>query len=154
MDNILNFIHKFKIESAIVGLCFLLALISLITQKSTSTITTKNHIMGIDTSIPIGHSLIPIEIKNLSQISSLIGDYGVVSVFETGNHNLPIAQGVRLIRSPLDKSHFALLAPQQKSHIILNSKQPFYITILNPKSFSNTFRKKKIRNHSRIQVGI
>lgn len=154
MNNIKPLFLKYKIEFGIVIISLLLTILSLLGTKEQKKITVASSKIEVDSLIPLGYTLIPIEIKNLSQVSFLIGEYGVVSIFEAGNNAQPIAQGVRLIRSPLDSGHFAVLAPQNKSHVILNSKSPFYVTILNPKNYENKFKKTKKQTLNRIKVGI
>ena len=154
MGKLIKFISKYRTEVLILTASLLLAGISTLSSKQVSTISPeKEPSSEVDTLIPLGFTLIPIEIKNLSQTSYLIGEYGVVTLFESNNNKNPVAEGVRLIRSPLDSGHFAVLVPQNKSHVILNSKSPYYVTILNQKDYANKFNKPTYKKR-RIRTGL
>lgn len=87
---------------------------------------------ALDTFIPDGFVLVPIEIQNLSALESMVGQYGVVDLY-AGGQTPPIARGIRLIRSPRDPSQFAVLVPQEHSHEIAKaSLKPMQVVVQNP----------------------
>lgn len=111
---------------------------------------------SIDLLIPDGQSLVPIEVANYETLDSLIGQFGTVDLFSVDPLNLAknqkIASRVKLLRSPRNPSHFAILVPHQMAQHILQFKGPFVVSVLNPKLASGTnFEKPKGHHSSRVE---
>ncbi len=113
---------------------------------------------SIDTYIPRGFVLIPIEVKNLETLDSLLDTHGVVNIYSSikngfnepqGFSTKPIARRIKIIRSPKNPLKFAVLAPEDQSSQIVKAPSPFYVTIQNPK-LENLEIQKKTKPKRRI----
>lgn len=103
---------------------------------------------SIDTFIPNGFALVPIEIQNLSTLDSIIGQFAIVDLYNQGSSEI-IAQDLKLIRSPKDPSQFAVLVAQQTANsIVKRSQNPFHIVIKNPRTHAQEIV--NIKKSSRI----
>lgn len=115
------------------------------TQKS---LPQKNEPLNIDTVIPAGKVLIPIQIQNLENVSALIGQMGVVDLWTYHQDSLKkskkIASQIKMIRAPLDPNVFAVLVDDEESREILEYGDQFYVTVHHPKSKKNRVLKKKL----------
>ncbi|MBT4760083.1 MAG: hypothetical protein HOO06_00155 [Bdellovibrionaceae bacterium] len=105
---------------------------------------------SLDTVIPQGFVLIPIEIINAKAIDDLIQNFGVVNLYaKSKNTNylnsqyLPVATGIKIIRSPKNPSVFAVLSPENSAYKIVRATGPFTVTIHNPKNNTTSFKKEK-----------
>jgi hypothetical protein len=91
---------------------------------------------SVDTMIPKGHILIPLELENLEQISSLIGSSGVVDLYtggtETKRRKL-IASRIKIIQAPFNPQVYAALIHEDEGVAIQNYFGPFRATVQNPK---------------------
>ena len=129
------FIHeKIKSLNWVFGFCFFiaLALVILWTPPSQDK-KVQGQTLGLDTFIPKGSVLIPVEIENLLYLKSVIGQYGVVSLFK-GNQT--VISYVKLIRAPKRPDHYAVLVPEELSQAVLKFQGPFKVVIQNPKQGS------------------
>lgn len=100
----------------------------------------------VDTFIPDGFVLVPIEIQNLTSLESMVGQYGVVDLYAEGQTRA-IAIGLRLIRSPRDPSQFAVLVPQERSReIVKASLKPIQVVVQNPKQKKSEIHRTAISN--------
>src|SRR5438128_1195292 len=67
----------------------------------------------VDTYIPKGFVLVPIEVANYEALDSILGRFGVVDLFQAIGHEDPqqhlVARNVRILRAPQNPSHFAIL---------------------------------------------
>lgn len=102
----------------------------------------------LDTFIPKGHVLVPVELSNHKAVSSLLGAYGVVDLYPpagkgpgrgSGPHSgraqksrYPVAQQVRIVRSPHSASHFAALVPQHAATQLMDLGARFHAVLQNP----------------------
>lgn len=106
----------------------------------------SSNLDSIDTFIPDGFVLVPIEIQNLPSLESMVGQYGVVDLYSNGE-TTPIARGLRLIRSPRDPSQFAVLVPQERSHeIVKASLKPMQVVVQNPSQKKSEIRRVGVTN--------
>ena len=130
---------------------FLLILEGLRTEESDASRRPAQS-FNVDTVIPAGHVLVPIQIQNLENLSVLIGQMGVVDLWtynmESQKKSKKIAAQVKLIRAPLDPSVFAILIKEEESKDILEHGDQFYVTVHRPDSKQRTrprsSRKQKI----------
>lgn len=96
---------------------------------------------SMDTFIPSGFVLVPIEVQNLASLDSIVGQFGVVDLYTDGEKN-PLASGLKLIRSPRDPSQFAVMVPEHNSkEIVKYSGKPFMVIVQNPNQTKSEIRK-------------
>jgi hypothetical protein len=95
---------------------------------------------SVDTFIPSGFVLVPIEVQNLASLDSIVGQYGVVDLY-TENEKNPLASGLKLIRSPRDPSQFAVMVPEISSReVVKYSNKPFMVIVQNPNHAKSSVR--------------
>ena len=101
------------------------------TDKNKESKSTKN----LDTYIPEGFVLMPVELSNGSSLDGLLESKGVVNLY-TGNPSRQqakkVATAVKIIRSPRNPSHFAVLIPENKAPLLIQRFQAFHAVIQNP----------------------
>ncbi|MCB0412692.1 MAG: hypothetical protein KDD50_00060, partial [Bdellovibrionales bacterium] len=130
-----------KNEYGITLLAILCATLMVISKYYFSTDSEKDPLKPlkrIDTIIPRGFVLNPIEISNKSAAKSLIEDFGIVDLYVSKNGSTqptskPVARSVKVIRAPLDPDQFAVLVTPPVADVINNYSGPFHIVIKNPK---------------------
>ncbi len=139
----MNFLQKlnFNIDKtllfAFLGLGCVVLFISLLpSKKSTDNSkdsTTEN--FAIDTMIPAGYLLIPLELSNAESLASLSGQFSVVDLYassEKGKRGFKVAASVKLLRAPLNPQQFAVLVKEKESSKITNTEGPFFAALKNP----------------------
>ncbi|HWU43776.1 MAG TPA: hypothetical protein VN132_10070 [Bdellovibrio sp.] len=94
---------------------------------------------SLDTFIPKGYALVPVEIANADSLSSLIGDVGgVVDLYLAGNDkqkgNRKVASRVKLARAPLNPQQYTVLVRESESPKLLSLTGPFVAVVQNPHS--------------------
>lgn len=88
---------------------------------------------NVDTLIPAGFVIIPIEVQNYESLDSLLGKYGVGDLFKgDGKNGRLVARNIRILRAPKNPSHFAVLAPETEASSILSSQGNFYVALKSP----------------------
>ena len=99
---------------------------------------------AVDTFVPLGFTLVPIQIENHDELQSLVDSFAIVDLHKKGVSGV-IASGVRLLRSPRNPDVFAVLIEQELAHnlISLHGAQ-FTVSLKSPSSKPN--RKKPKRN--------
>ena len=106
---------------------------------------------SVDTVIPSGYVLIPIEVQNFAAVNALLGPFGVVDLFVyEGSKARLIAHQVKIIRAPLDPSHFAVLVPEQESQRVLQFEGPYTVVVQNPKKQEIRFQRIENKKIKRI----
>lgn len=94
----------------------------------------KEKHLTVDTLIPNGYALVPIELENIAAIASLIESYGVVDIY-LGKSNLrnskKIFQKVKILRAPNNPHAYSLLLPDHLSSILMQYDGPFFAVIQN-----------------------
>lgn len=92
--------------------------------------------LSLDSYIPKGFSLVPIEIANASQVDALVESTATVDLFvgnpEKSLKTTKIASQVRLLRAPKNPLVFAILVPRGEVERILRQPALFWVTVLNP----------------------
>ena len=84
---------------------------------------------AIDTFIPRGFVLVPIEIQNLASLDSIVGQFGVIDLYPEGE-TTPVGHNLKLIRSPRDPSQFAVMVSEQDSReIVKHGQKPFHVVV-------------------------
>ncbi len=90
--------------------------------------------MEIDTIIPKGYVLVPLELENKDAISSVIQNFGVIDLFSGNPENgraRKIATRLKLIRAPYNPHLFAALVKENLSERIMKESGPFFAVIQN-----------------------
>lgn len=106
----------------------------------------------IDTLIPSGHTLIPIEVLNFDSVNAVLGFHGVVDIYSPGQAE-PVARAIKITRAPRDPSQLSLLVPIAESSRIVRAQGPFKVVIRNPKSTGTEFVKQKSITRRRVLIG-
>ncbi|MBE8163365.1 MAG: hypothetical protein HAW63_05195 [Bdellovibrionaceae bacterium] len=130
------------------SLAFLFSLCSLLffqkgqNQKLLSQPKNTKKSWNMSTFIPEGFVLIPITLLNTESLNGLIGKWGWVSLYSSlmGENKKPIVSSIRIIRSPKNPNQFAVLAPENKSSLILAHTAPLIAVIQSEKARSKTTR--------------
>ncbi len=88
---------------------------------------------NIDTYIPRGFVLLPIEVENADALDSILGIRGIVDLFlpsaTKGSKAQLVARNVRLLRAPRNPSHFAVLVPESEASTTLAGGGPFWVVV-------------------------
>ncbi len=99
---------------------------------------------SVDTLIPQGMALIPIDIQNIEALKNIISDFGVVDLylpsFESARPR-KVASAVKLMRAPLNPDVFAVLVSEESASRIAQHPGAFFVTVLNPETTSGTVPK-------------
>lgn len=94
----------------------------------------------IDTFIPKGKVLVPIDLTNASAISALINERTHVDLYASSSRDTSkgarVATQIKLIRAPLNPNAFAVLVGESESQNLLSHGSYFYAVIKNPEEKS------------------
>lgn len=93
----------------------------------------------IDTFIPKGHLLVPVDIQNADQLQSLVGPTTVVDLYASGaGHRAQlVGRRLRLLRAPANPQVFAVLIRDTEADRLLNYPGPFRASIRTPDESSH-----------------
>lgn len=130
---------------------------------------------AVSTLIPAGYVLVPIEVANYESLDSILGKFGLVDLYVPSDDPKKtarkIASHLKILRAPLNPSHFAVLAKESESSRLVASNGPFIVVVQNPEravgtQFGKTSEhpdmandptgesRQKTNHHSRITVEI
>ena len=116
-----------------------------------------------DTLIPAGFVLVPIEVQNFESLDSILGQYGIVDLYQaplkSGGRPYRVASHIKILRAPLNPSHFAVLVNEADSVALIASQHPFTVvvqralkpgektgtTIEDPENAADALRRKNVR---------
>ncbi len=120
-----------------------LILISLIFTFLQHTNKTKEIIKprNLDTYIPEGFVLVPVELSNGPALDGLLKHKGVVDLYtgDPSRQEVEKAAGaVKIIRSPRNPSYFAVLVPESKAPFLIQRFQAFHAVVQNPEQRKET----------------
>jgi len=92
---------------------------------------------SVDTFVPRGLVLVPIEIANAESLSSLIGDVGgVVDLYlattPQQKGGIKVGSKLKLLRAPLNPQQYAVLVKETDSAKLLSYTGPFIAVVQNP----------------------
>jgi hypothetical protein len=110
----------------------------------------------VDTMIPAGFLLIPLELSNAEALASLSGQFSIVDLYassEKGKRGLKVAAAVKLLRAPLNPQQFAVLIKEAESSNILGREGPFFAALKNPHEVTKPSPEKLVKNHLVIHYG-
>ncbi len=90
---------------------------------------------SVDTFIPAGFVLVPIEVQNYESLDSILGSHGIVDLFlpsERGSgKGSRVASRVRIMRAPLNPSQFAVLVRDDESEQLVRTDSAFFVVVQN-----------------------
>lgn len=94
-------------------------------------VPTGGGIASIDTYIPKGHVLVPIEVTNQEALDSIMGQFALVDLFqgESPSQQRPVAKNVRILRAPQNPQHFAILVPDRDVDGIMKYGGAFTVVV-------------------------
>ncbi len=108
---------------------------------------------SLDTFIPQGYVLIPIELENYNSVDSILGTYGIVDLYSAGDgenrKTKPLARRIKILRAPQNPSQFAVLVPEQQAALFFRGQSVFFAAIQNPKETGTSFVNKPASPKSR-----
>ena len=104
--------------------------------------TPKTEERSVDTYIPSGHVLVPLEIANSESLATILGSFGgVVDLYLATNAGQKSGQKVgsklKLLRAPLNPNQYAVLIRENESQRLLSYTGPFIAVVQNPKEKGN-----------------
>ena len=89
----------------------------------------------VDTLIPEGFVLAPVELSNGPSLDGLLDSKGVVDLY-TGDpikqKAEKVASSVKILRSPLNPKYFAVLVPENEAKFLIQRFQAFHAVLQNP----------------------
>lgn len=92
--------------------------------------------VDVDTFIPKGFVLVPIEVQNYEALDSILGKFGVVDLFQGAGPDKPqqrlVAKNVRMLRAPQNPAHFAILVQESEAPRILQFGGSFTVIVRRP----------------------
>ncbi|AZZ37782.1 hypothetical protein CIK05_13565 [Bdellovibrio sp. qaytius] len=94
----------------------------------------QEKLLTMDTLIPNGYALVPIELENIAAIASLIEGYGVVDIYlgkSASGRSKKIFQKVKILRAPNNPHAYSLLLPDNLSSVLMQYDGPFFAVIQN-----------------------
>lgn len=102
----------------------------------------------VDTYIPKGFVLVPIEVQNYESLDSILGQFGVVDLFQSGSaahpQQIQVARNVRMLRAPQNPSHFAILVQESEVSGILKNNSAFFVVVKHPGKDGTQFVKEDV----------
>lgn len=137
----MSFLQKLKLDKslllAFVSLGAVVILLKIFSPGDSlpSSEESKNEAVDIDTMIPAGHLLIPLELVNAQSLSSLSGAFSLVDLYavnESGKKSVKLASTVKLVQAPLNPEQFAVLVREEDSSRIMSHSGPFFAALKNP----------------------
>ncbi len=113
--------------------------------NSTADISSKEGVPQVDTLIPKGYVLVPIEAENYEAVDSILGRFGIVDLFQGDTSGASrarlVARNVRLLRAPNNPSHFAVLIPEGEASEVLRGGSGFTVVVKRPEASGTEFVK-------------
>ena len=113
-------------------------------------------ITSIDTKIPKGFVLVPINVQNSEALNSVLGATGVVDLYISHisgrGPSQKVASRIKILRAPLNPEAFAVLAPEQEASQLVILDQPFTVMVQNPNQTGTHIQKKPTKHRRRIVV--
>lgn len=105
-------------------------------KMQTHSAKTPSESFKIDTIIPNGYVLIPIQLSNAQAISNVIGKHGVADIYSTsqGQKSKRLFSRAKIIKSSIDETVFSILVKESRAHLLSQSDNPFFAAVQNPKA--------------------
>ncbi|UYL09170.1 hypothetical protein B9G69_001090 [Bdellovibrio sp. SKB1291214] len=148
---------KFEHKLLIAGFIVIGAFAILHNKPATPVVETRQEVApeSVDTYIPHGFTLIPLEISNSDALASIMGDMGgVVDLYLTQTDSrkggIRVASRVKLLRAPRNPEQFAVLVKESEGQRILQYSGPFLAVVQNPDVRGGKLAAEKQQNSVRI----
>tara|TARA_B100001248_G_scaffold224187_1_gene181283 strand:+ start:8909 stop:9415 length:507 start_codon:yes stop_codon:yes gene_type:complete len=111
---------------------------------------------GLDTMIPAGHSLIPIDIEMSEKLDSLIGPYGKVNLYfvHPNGKSRYVARAVKLLRAPKNPNVFAVLVPYRHVSWFMSLEGRFRVSLASQQEEDGTFLVTPSARKSKVHYGV
>lgn len=139
-----------KLNDQIIVVFFILGLISFFCFSYSQQPSHKEEVenKSVDTYIPAGFVLVPLDLVNIESLNSFIGDHGVVDLFQSldGQKGKKIASKIKVIRAPLNPQLYAALIPEKSAQELLSHAGPFLAVVQNKTQDSGGIRAQLKRN--------
>ena len=90
---------------------------------------------NVDTLIPEGFVLLPVELSNRDSLDGFLSEKGVVDLYVSNSSSMKtikVAGGVKIIRSPQNPDQLAVLVSEKKARFLIKRSEAFYAIIQNP----------------------
>lgn len=126
--------HLKNNKHLIMAFTALVAVMILNSQSKSETNKEAAAPIQLDTVIPKGYVLVPLELENKDAISSVIQDYGLIDLYlghPQNRSSRKIAQRIKLIRAPYNVNLFAVLVKDEFASRIMKESGQFYAVIQN-----------------------
>lgn len=123
----------------------LVALLFLIVKESQSS-TPRGTVESIDlqTFIPKGFVLVPLQLKNSQKLDSILGSHAIVSLYKSkDNITHLVGQNIRILRSPKNPKLFAVLSPQDKAKNFLDPLADYSVALQGPQKSGTKIENQK-----------
>lgn len=144
-----------KILWSAAGLALIPILFSLLFRPDSSQSSAPSAARAdVDTYIPKGFVLVPIEVQNYEALDSILGRFGVVDLFQSATPERPeqrlVARNVRILRAPQNPSHFAILVSEGEVSKVLRFGGQFTVVVKRPEKAGTEFVKDLKENKRKI----
>ncbi|MES3036894.1 MAG: hypothetical protein V4736_03225 [Bdellovibrionota bacterium] len=103
------------------------------TKKKEMTTKGINIDSSIDTVIPAGFVLVPVEISNIDSIGPLIGTQAVVDLYKFNEKGVAtkVAKRVKVLRAPYNPNVYAVLVREEETDLLMRHQGAYYAAIQN-----------------------
>lgn len=109
---------------------------------------------AVDTYIPKGFVLVPIEVQNYEALDSILGSFGIVDLYQAqgaeGTKLRLAARNVRLLRAPQNPMHFAVLIQETQASQVLRDGGQFTVIVKRPGTAGTEFVEEVAHPHRSI----
>lgn len=123
---------------------------------SSATTSHSANVASLDTFIPPGTVLIPIELENYNSVDSILGRYGVVDLFQSDparpGKNQLVARKIKVIRAPQNPSQLAVLVPESEASRFFKENSVFFAAVQNPKETGTAFEETPTKRQTRQAI--
>jgi hypothetical protein len=126
--------HSLQQHKYFVFMFFFFIFVYIFTTVGSGAAPAKENLLTVDTLIPNGFALVPIELENIAAIASVIEGYGVVDIYlgkSSSRNSKKIFQKVKILRAPKNPHSYALLLPDHLSSVLMQYEGPFFAVIQN-----------------------
>ena len=138
-----KWVVMFLISSALAVIC---------SWKDSPTHTTETP--EVDSMIPVGYVLLPIEVENYESLDSVLGQVGLVDLYQNqpGQSRRHLVAGVvRILRNPHNPSQFSILVPEAKAPSITNNFGPYFVS-LRPRSSGTNLEQREFKLGEKVHT--
>lgn len=153
VEKIKKWVKNLKTSHLVVAF-FVLGALALFSQSGSETKDQPIDPTSVDTYIPEGMTLIPIEIQNIEALKNILGEFGVIDLYlpsyDETRAPKKIASGIKIMRAPLNPDVFAVLVSEENAPQIAKHPGAFFVTVLNPKTQKTFFNKEKRQSRTQI----